>query len=87
MKALIRRLRSDASIRGGVDRFALEALANSLEEATRNMVESFTAENGVEGLRDMMALIGRIHAEYGRMKIKSPFHWDEPIKIPVRRRG
>lgn len=73
MRSLLHRLRHDAAMRGGVDRWALEALANSLEGALDNLMAGATTEREVASLREVNALISRIHREYARMDLLTPF--------------
>ena len=70
MKALIRRLRSDSAVH---NQQVLGILADKLEHDLRLMVEGLTPEAGVHAMREINASVARIHAEYRRMKMPTPF--------------
>jgi division protein CdvB (Snf7/Vps24/ESCRT-III family) len=74
MKALIHRLRADAMKElVSANRWALEVLADRLEYAMYQSMESAEIERGLSMLREMNGIMPQIIAEYDRIKKPAPF--------------
>ena len=89
MKALIRRLRADASLQSGANQQTILILADKLERDLRMAVEASQPQMGVDALRELTGTVTRVASEYRRQGQNLPFTWpsnpdDAPKKVPIK---